>query len=82
MEKERKRIRTFTKAEIKKAAQTDIIDFINSHGKGTLSGGGRYPKYYINGHGSLVIDRKHNYFYHNGQHKGDNVIRLDRKSVV
>ncbi|MGM0231393.1 hypothetical protein IGJ28_003486 [Enterococcus sp. AZ091] len=76
MEKERKRIRTFTKAEIKKAAQTDIIDFINSHGKGTLRGGGRYPKYYINGHGSLVIDRKHNYFYHNGQHKGDNVIRL------
>lgn len=76
MEKERKRIRTFTKEEIKKAAQTDIIDFINSHGKGNLSGGGRYPKYHINGHDSLVIDRKHNYFYHNGQNKGDNVIRL------
>lgn len=76
MEKERKRIRTFTKAEIKQAAQTDIIDFISTYGTGNLSGGGRYPKYHINGHDSLVIDRKNNYFYHNGQSKGDNVIRL------
>lgn len=76
MEKERKRIRTFTKKEIQKVAQTDIIDFISNYGKGNLSGGGRYPKYHINGHDSLVIDRKNNYFYHNGQSKGDNVIRL------
>lgn len=76
MEKDRKKVRTFTKDEIKKAAQTDIVDFINSHGQGTLIGSGRYPKYRINGHNSLVIDRKHNYFYHNGQSRGDNVISL------
>lgn len=66
----------YSKEEINQAKQVDIVDFINTHGKGTLTGSRRYMKYHINGHDSLVIDRKKNYFYHNGQSRGDNIITL------
>ncbi|MCO5478390.1 toprim domain-containing protein [Enterococcus gallinarum] len=66
----------FSKEEIQQAANVDIVDFIAHFGKGTLKGSGRYPKYYINGHETIVIDRKRNYFYHNGQSRGNNIIKL------
>lgn len=68
--------RLFTKEDIKKASNVDIYEFLNAHGTGELKGGGRYPKYLINGHNSIVIDRKKNYFYHNGAHRGDTIIKL------
>jgi len=69
-------MKIYSKEEIKKAEQVDIVAFIQSHGKGELVGGGRYPKYQINGHNTIVIDRKRNGFYHNGQSKGNNIIGL------
>lgn len=73
---EKKRTRFYTKEEIEQAKTVDIYDFLQSHGKGQLQGGGRYPKYQINGHRSLVIDRKNNYFFHNSTHRGDTIISL------
>ncbi|MFD2388879.1 DUF3991 domain-containing protein [Enterococcus rivorum] len=73
---EKKTVKIFSKEEIKKAESVDIYEFLGAHGSGELKGGGRYPKYYIKGHKSIVVDRKKNYFYHNGQHKGNNIIRL------
>ncbi|OTO03244.1 DUF3991 domain-containing protein [Enterococcus sp. 5B3_DIV0040] len=73
---EKKLARIFSKEEIQQAANVDIVDFITHFGKGQLKGSGRYPKYYINGHETIVIDRKRNYFYHNGQSRGNNIIKL------
>lgn len=72
----KKPLRIFSKEEILKASQVDIVDFVSSFGKGELTGRGRYPKYLINGHESMTIDRKNNYFYHNGQNRGNNIIVL------
>lgn len=76
-QKTRKRV--YTKEEIQRANQVDMVDFIQSHGQGTLEGHGRYFKYHVNGHDSLVIDKKLNYFYHNGQQRGDNLVALLRE---
>lgn len=71
-----KQVKLFSKEDVKKAASVDMYEFLNSYGKGELKGGGRYPKYHINGHESIVIDRKKNYFYHNGSGRGDNIIKF------
>lgn len=69
-------MKVFSKEEIKKAESVDMYEFLIAHGQGELKGGGRYPKYYIKGHNSLVIDRKKNYFYHNSTRRGNNIIKL------
>lgn len=74
--KTRKKVKLFSKEQVDKAASVDMYEFLISHGKGELKGGGRYPKYHINGHNSIVIDRKKNYFYHNGSGRGDNIIKF------
>lgn len=66
----------FSKEDVTKATKVDMFEFLRSHGKGEFKGGGRYPKYVINGHDSIVIDRRKNYFYHNGAHHGDNIIKF------
>ncbi|MGX6962237.1 toprim domain-containing protein [Vagococcus xieshaowenii] len=66
----------YSKEDIKRATAVDMVSFVQSHGKGELSGGGRYPKYLINGHDSIVIDRRMNRYFHNGQGTGDNIIGL------
>lgn len=67
-------MKLFSKEDVAKATSVDMYEFLRAHGKGEFKGGGRYPKYSINGHDSIVIDRKKNYFYHNGAHHGDNLI--------
>lgn len=67
-------MKLFSKEDLSKARSVDMYEFLRAHGKGELKGSGRYPKYHINGHESIVIDRRKNYFYHNGAHHGDDLL--------
>lgn len=73
---EKKRTRIYSKAEIKKASSVDIVSYIQAHGSGELEGHGRYLKYHVNGHDSLIVDQKKNYFFHNSIGRGDNILSL------
>lgn len=65
-EKQHSMDRVYTKEEINQVSQLSILQYIEENGLGIMEGKGRYLKCTINGHSSVVIDQKKNYFIHNG----------------
>ncbi|MFD0199141.1 CHC2 zinc finger domain-containing protein, partial [Streptomyces albidoflavus] len=64
----------YTKEEIKRASEIDIIDFCNQNNIAVHSDNERY--YRLVEHDSCVIDRRKNVFYWNSKSKGGNVINF------
>lgn len=63
----------FTTAQIKAASSVPIIDYVQAKGIGRLiNQGSNYVKLEYDGHDSLVIDLKRNFFIHNSNQYDDN----------
>lgn len=63
----------FTTEQIKAASSVPIIDYVQAKGIGKLTNqGSNYVKLNYDGHDSLVIDLRRNYFIHNSNRHDDN----------